>query len=124
MTSDTLLPAEVRDGVATLLGLIATGHDVAIIDTEAPLSPNEAAPLVGVSRPLLNQLLDDGHIEFFETPGGHRKIQPASVTAYIRDRDIVVAQLAAARAARKPHGEIIGEELGLTARDARRLGFN
>lgn len=101
------LPEGVRDGLAAVLDLVADGHDIAMFDTAAHLSPNEAARLVGVSRPLLNQILDEGRISFFETAGGHRKIKLAAARAYIEERDSVAAQLAAVRAQRKPDNDII-----------------
>lgn len=118
------LPEAVRDGLAAVLDLVADGHDVAVFDTEAHLTPNEAARLVGVSRPLLNQILDEGRIAFFETAGGHRKIKLAAIRAYIEERDSIAAQLAAARAKRKPDGGIIATELGLDAETARRLAIS
>ena len=117
------LPKPVRDGIAALLGLVADGHDVSMIENEAVLTPNEAARLVGVSRPLLNQILDEGRIPFFETAGGHRKIKVAAVRTYIEERDLIAGQVAAARASRTPDGDVIAVELGLDAKTAKRLGF-
>lgn len=116
------LPEAIRDALAAVLDLVAEGHDVTMLEAAAHLSPNDAARLVGVSRPLLNQILDEGRIAFFETGGGHRKIKLAAVLAYIKERDEVAAQLAAARTARKPDGDVIAEELGLDHETAKRLG--
>lgn len=60
-----------------------------------------------MSRPLLNLILDDGRIAFFETAGGHRKIKLAAIRAYIEERDSIATQPAAVRAERKPDGDII-----------------
>jgi excisionase family DNA binding protein len=117
------LPEAIRDALAAVLNLVAEGHDVAMLEAATHLSPNDAARLVGVSRPLLNQILDEGRITFFETAGGHRKIKLAAVLAYIQERDDIAAQLAAARAARKPDGDVIAEELGLDPETAKRLGI-
>lgn len=117
------LPKPVRDGIAALLCLVVDGHDVSMIETDAVLTPNDAARLVGVSRPLLNQILDEGRIPFFETTGGHRKIKAAAVRAYIEERDTIASQLAAARAGRTSDGEAVATELDLDAETAKRLGF-
>lgn len=117
------LPKPVRDGITALLCLVADGHDVSMIENDAVLTPNEAARLVGVSRPLLNQILDEGRVPFFETAGGHRKIKAAAVRAYIEERDLIASQLAAARAGRTSDGDAIAAELGLDAETAKRLGF-
>lgn len=77
-----------------------------------------------MSRPLLNLILDDGRIAFFETAGGHRKIKLAAIRAYIEERDSIATQPAAVRAERKPDGDIIAAELGLDAETANRLGIS
>ncbi|MCB1029669.1 MAG: excisionase family DNA-binding protein [Microthrixaceae bacterium] len=117
------LPEAVRDAIAVALDLVADGHDVTVLEAATHLSPNDAARIVGVSRPLFNRILDEGRIAFFETDGGHRKIKLAAIRAYIEERDEIAAQLAAARAARRSDGEIIAEELGLDAETAKRLGI-
>lgn len=117
------LPEAVRDALTNVLGRVSEGHDVAMLEAAAHLSPNDAARLVGVSRPLLNQILDEGRIAFFETAGGHRKIKLTAIRAYIEERDEIAAQLALARAARKPDGDAIAEELGLDPETAKRLGI-
>ena len=117
------LPEPVREGITELLRLVADGRAVSVIDNDAVLSPNQAARLVGVSRPLLNQILDEGRIPFFETTGGHRKIKFSDVNSYIEERDLITSQLAAARAARTSDGEAIATDLGLDADTAKRLGF-
>ena len=117
------VPKAVRDVLSNVLGLVAEGRDVAMLEAAAHLSPNDAARLVGVSRPLLNQILDEGRIAFFETAGGHRKIKLEAIHAYIEERDEIAAQLAAARAARRSDGDIIADELGLDPETAKRLGI-
>ena len=115
-----------RGHVAELTNQIRKASDVpkAVRDVLSNvLSPNDAARLVGVSRPLLNQILDEGRIAFFETAGGHRKIKLEAIHAYIEERDEIAAQLAAARAARRSDGDIIADELGLDPETAKRLGI-
>jgi len=117
------LPKPIREGIAALLDLVANGHDVTMIETETLLTPNQAARLVGISRPLINQILDEGRIPFFETSGGHRKIKLVELRSYIEERDSIAAQLAEARADRRSSGDTIATELGLDAETAKRLGF-
>ena len=94
-----------------------------LVDPDDILSPNQAAALVGVSRPLLNRLLDDGRIPFFTTEGGHRKIKRRDVSAYLDDRDKIASQLAQARRDRRSVNEEVADELGLTPERAKRLGL-
>ena len=120
---DDSIPVAVRQIAAALLERIADGESVALIGPDEHLSPNQAAALVGVSRPLLNRLLDEGRIPFFATEGGHRKIKRSDVHAYIAARDGITAQLAQARSEQRSVNEKIVDELGLTAERARRLGL-
>lgn len=123
LNSDDSIPEAVRQIAAALLDRIADGESVALIGPDEHLSPNQAAALVGVSRPLLNRLLDEGRIPYFATEGGHRKIKRSDVDAYIHDRDEVAAQLAQARSEKRSVNEEIVDELGLSPDRARRLGL-
>ncbi len=63
----------------------AVGHRVTISfpDAVGELTPNQAAAELGVSRPLLVKLLDDGTIPSRQLPGSrHRKIARADLDAY------------------------------------------
>lgn len=63
----------------------AVGHRVTISFPDAldELTPNQAAAVLGVSRPLLVKLLDDGTIASRRLPGSrHRKIARADLDAY------------------------------------------
>jgi excisionase family DNA binding protein len=61
----------------------AQGVTVAFPDPVEELTPAQAAAELGVSRPLLLKLLDDGTIASRQLPGGrHRKIARADVDAY------------------------------------------
>lgn len=106
-----------------VLALIADGESVALVGPEEHLSPNQAAALVGVSRPLLNRLLDEGRIPYFTTEGGHRKVKRSDVDAYVEDRDKITAQLAQARREQQSVKQEIVDELGMTPERARRLGL-
>lgn len=117
------LPDEIRETVIGLLCALADGNDVTVADPNAYITPAKAASIVGVSRPLFNELLDEGSLPFFETPGGHRKIKAGDVYEYVELRDRFSADLAAARAARKSDAEEIADELGLTPDEAAELGI-
>jgi excisionase family DNA binding protein len=63
----------------------AVGHRVTISFPDAvdELTPNQAAAELGVSRPLLVKLLDDGTIPSRQLPGSrHRKIARSDLDAY------------------------------------------
>jgi excisionase family DNA binding protein len=63
----------------------AAGHRVRLLapDCDGELTPNQAAAYLGISRPLLVKLLDDGTIPARTLPGSrHRRIAVADVEAY------------------------------------------
>lgn len=63
----------------------AAGRRVRLIapDAEGELTPNRAAAYLGISRPLLVKLLDDGAIPSRTLPGSrHRRIAVADLEAY------------------------------------------
>ena len=63
----------------------AAGHRVRLTapDAQAELTPNQAANYLGISRPLLVKLLDEGIIPARNLPGSrHRRITIAELEAY------------------------------------------
>lgn len=78
-----LLPTEIYQALRMVLAGLAEGG-VVISALPPELSTSEAAELLGVSRPTLVKLLDDGEIEGTRT-SVHRRAYLASVIEY-RDR--------------------------------------
>jgi len=72
---DEQLPEEVVAFFAGLLGRLADGRQIATIEKDELLTSNQAADLIGLSRPLLNRLLDEGRLPFHNTDGGHRRVR-------------------------------------------------
>lgn len=81
--------------LSSVLSIAATafekGHGVDVIDAGADtLTPAEAAELIGVSRPTLLKLIDDGTLPAENVPGStHRRLPRGSVEEF-RDRRISV----------------------------------
>jgi excisionase family DNA binding protein len=82
-----VLPAEVFDVLRTVVDAMAEGQAVTIVPVHQRLTTQEAAELLGISRPTLVKLLERGEIPF-EQPGRHRRVRLADVIAY-RDRAAV-----------------------------------
>lgn len=79
-----LVPPEVFDVLRSVVEAMAQGQAVTIAPVHQRLTTQEAADLLGVSRPTVVKLLEAGEIPF-EQPGRHRRVRLADVLAY-RDR--------------------------------------
>jgi 3,4-dihydroxy 2-butanone 4-phosphate synthase / GTP cyclohydrolase II len=75
------LPAPAFDLLLEMLGQMARGKSVAITSVEAELTTQEAAEVLGVSRPHLVKLLEAGALPF-RMVGKHRRVRRDDVTAY------------------------------------------
>lgn len=102
---DKQASASVVAALERVLEALANGADVAVLPLDAEITTQEAADLLGISRPTFVKLVESGHIPC-RTPGVHRRLKVADVLAY---RD---AQEAERRAA---FGELVleNQRLGL-----------
>ncbi len=66
---------------------IAAGHNVTVLRSDAMLTPNEAAEVLGLSRQYLTRLLDDAVIPSETLPEStHRRIRLADVLDFQAER--------------------------------------
>jgi DNA binding domain, excisionase family len=82
------VPANVIRYLKFLLGNLAEGKAVQMSPVEAELSTQEAADLLGVSRPFLVKLLEQGKIPFKKV-GTHRRIDLKDLQAYERKQKAI-----------------------------------
>ena len=75
------LPSELRGLLATVVTAMRRGQAVTLAPLSQRLTTQEAADLLGVSRPTLIKLLEAGKIPF-ETPSRHRRIRLSDLLAY------------------------------------------
>lgn len=79
------LSRETAEMVARIVDAHAHGSRVLITRAHAEVSPAEAALLLGMSRPQVRKLLDDGALAF-RMVGAHHRITTESVQAFL-DRE-------------------------------------
>jgi excisionase family DNA binding protein len=75
------LPTELVRVLSAVITAMANGQAITIAPHHQVLTTQEAADLLGISRPTLVRLLDAGRIPF-EQPGRHRRIRLQDVLDY------------------------------------------
>ncbi len=81
------LPEQIIDALRQTLVALARNQAVTILTTDTLLTTQQAAEVLGVSRPTLIKILETGDIPYL-TPGRHRRIQLTDVLAYQRRRSV------------------------------------
>lgn len=82
------LPASLVDVVRASARELADGHAVTVLPTDAVLTPAEVGQLLGLSRPYVTRLLDDGEMPSERLPGSrHRRVRLEDVLAFAERRD-------------------------------------
>lgn len=81
-----VLPRPTVTLFAQILAQLAEGRGVSVIPSEAELTTQQAADLLGVSRPYMIRLLDEEQIPHRKV-GRHRRVPLAEIMAYQRRDD-------------------------------------
>jgi excisionase family DNA binding protein len=75
------LPDEVYQVLKSVVDAMSQGLAITVAPRNTQLTTQEAADLLGVSRPTLVRLLEDGEIPFHHR-GRHRRVMLAHIVAY------------------------------------------
>lgn len=79
------LTDEARSALAKVFELLASGQRVEVVPMAEMLTTQQAADLLGVSRPTLVKLLESGLIPY-EQPYVHRRISRAAIDEFLASR--------------------------------------
>ena len=79
------LPRSTVETLKRFISTLANGHEVIAIEPDAELSPNEAAEILGVSRPFVRKLMNEQQLDYRKV-GAHHRIPMESIEAY-RERE-------------------------------------
>lgn len=72
--ADQMPASPARSVLEEIASVLARGHGATLITQDQVLTPNEAAELIGISRPHLLKFMDLGMLDF-EYVGTHRRIK-------------------------------------------------
>jgi excisionase family DNA binding protein len=82
------LPRALVEVLRASAGELADGHAVTVLPSEVALTPAEAAELLGLSRPFVVRLLDQGEIPSERLPRSrHRRVLLSDVLAFQARRE-------------------------------------
>ncbi|HEU0191336.1 MAG TPA: helix-turn-helix domain-containing protein [Mycobacterium sp.] len=76
------LSRQTAEFVARVVDAYGRGQQVLVTRGSAEVTPNEAAVLLGMSRPQVRKLIDQGVLEFRKV-GAHHRIAIASIQAFL-----------------------------------------
>ena len=101
--------------------IMGQGHDVDVLDASSEtLTPNEAADLIGISRPTLLKLIDEGVLTAINVPGSsYRRLDRLEVEAFRDSRQQMQSGLNAAAAEARATGLFTRLPRKARARNAR-----
>lgn len=76
------LSRETAELVARVVDARARGQQIVFARGDAEVTPNEAAELLGMSRPQVRKLIDQGMLDFRKV-GAHHRIRVASIQSFL-----------------------------------------
>lgn len=75
------LPVDIAEALRDIVEALAQGNAVTVAPQHTTLTTQQAADLLGISRPTFVKRLEEGDIPFIK-PGRHRRVRLSDVLAY------------------------------------------
>ena len=85
------VPAQALRLFSEVLSLLADGSGVVVLQNDAELTTQQAAEMLGVSRPFLVKLIEEGELPA-RVVGTHRRVLTADLLAYKKLDDVARRQ--------------------------------
>jgi excisionase family DNA binding protein len=82
---EMLLPSEVYDVLFKVVTAMSKGQAISVVPKSQRLTTREAADFLGISRPTLVKILENGEIPF-EQPSRHRRVLLSDLVAFKQRR--------------------------------------
>jgi excisionase family DNA binding protein len=82
---EMLLPSEVYDVLFEVVTAMSKGQAISVVPKSQRLTTREAADFLGISRPTLVKILENGEIPF-EQPSRHRRVLLSDLVAFKQRR--------------------------------------
>ena len=80
------IPEEIYRVLVQVVEAMRHGHAVTVSPRSQTLTTQQAADLIGVSRPTLIKMLESGLIEYERTASSHRRLKLSDVLDYMERR--------------------------------------
>lgn len=103
-------PAELHDVLQRLTRHLRAGDDIVACESDAALTPNQAAKMLRMSRTHLYKLLDDGVIPSYRV-GRDRRVRMTSLIEFEQTRVHGQRELAERFALQQPNREAVLDEV-------------
>lgn len=87
LTEDIEIAKELLGAIRRILSKLSEGNDVSIFDYGDWYNVSEAANKLGVTRPTVYKMIEDGRIKAVDDKNG-KKISPKSVIAYLEKQEL------------------------------------
>lgn len=79
----TLPPGDLRDAIAAIPEVLGSGQDLVLAGSTEMLTPAQVAKILGVSRPHVYKVLDEGALPFTVVGTRDRRVSMADMSAYL-----------------------------------------